>query len=119
MNKTKKQIIVLTIFIMIMAILSMKYIVNASIVIDPTDPGTGGNSAVTNTSGTGNSTPANNTQNLYSNSQANNTVANNVNKTNTSTMPATGIDDTAVYIMVIFAISAIFAYKKMKDYKLK
>ena len=80
------------------------------------------------TSGTGttttNNTPSNNTQvnntpqNLYTNSQTN-TPANNVSKNNTSTMPATGIDDTAVYIMIIFAISAIFAYKKMKDYKLK
>ena len=81
-----------------------------------------------NTSNTSNSSnTANNTNTNKSNTNTNNTNTNNANanknsstynNTNTN-LPKTGIEDsipTAVLI-VIFAISAVYAYKKISDYK--
>lgn len=81
-----------------------------------------------NTSNTSNSSnTANNTNSNKSNTNTNNTNTNNANanknsstynNTNTN-LPKTGIEDsipTAVLI-VIFAISAVYAYKKISDYK--
>ena len=79
-----------------------------------------------NTSNTSNSSnTANNTNtnknNTNTNSNKSNTNTNNTNtynNTNTN-LPKTGIEDsipTAVLI-VIFAISAVYAYKKISDYK--
>jgi len=81
-----------------------------------------------NTSNTSNSSnTANNTNTNKNNTNTNNTNTNNANanknsstynNTNTN-LPKTGIEDsipTAVLI-VIFAISAVYAYKKISDYK--
>lgn len=72
---------------------------------------------------TGNNTPTNNTP-------VNNTPSNNVNKNNTNTsnssiynntnLPKTGIGDSSIpvaMLVVIFGISAVYAYKKIKDYR--
>ena len=58
----------------------------------------------------------NNTTNNTSNNTANR--ANNVNNNNSSSLPQTGIQDYNIgIIMVICVASAIFAYKKINDYK--
>lgn len=47
----------------------------------------------------------------------NNTVSNNTTKNNTTnTMPNTGIESTSMVIIAICVISAIYAYKKIRDY---
>ena len=70
-----------------------------------------------------NNTEKNNTvvaNNTVANNTVNNTKANtNTNKnTNTGDMPDTGIEDAPWLIMLICAISAGFAYKKIKEYKI-
>ena len=71
----------------------------------------------------GNNTPANNTP--ANNTPKNNTTNNNVNKNNSSiynntNLPKTGIGDSSIpvaMLVVIFGISAVYAYKKIKDYR--
>lgn len=80
-------------------------------------------STLTSNNTTGNNTPTNNTP-------VNNTPSNNVNKNNTNTsnssiynntnLPKTGIGDSSIpvaMLVVIFGISAVYAYKKIKDYR--
>jgi len=84
-------------------------------------------SNTSNTSNSSNTANNTNTNSNKSNTNTNNTNTNNANanknsstynNTNTN-LPKTGIEDsipTAVLI-VIFAISAVYAYKKISDYK--
>ena len=62
---------------------------------------------------TGNNT-TNNTINNTTNNTTNNTNVSNY--TNSTKLPQTGIDSSVLFIMAIFAVSAVFAYKKIKDY---
>ena len=90
-----------------------------------------GNSSSTNNSV---SNTTNNTTNSTSNRTSNNTVANNslnsltnnsvltTNNTsvyNNSSLPKTGIEDhiPATILLVVFGVSAIYAYKKIQDYR--
>ncbi len=74
-----------------------------------------------NTSNTGNTNSGNtNTRNTNTNSsnvQNLNALRNTANTTNT--LPKTGIQDSlpTVLLVVVFAISAVYAYKKIKDYR--
>ena len=77
-----------------------------------------------NTSNTGNTNTGNtNTRNTNTNSsnvQNLNAIRNTANRTNTTnTLPNTGIGDSlpTVLLVVVFAISAVYAYKKIKDYR--
>lgn len=73
------------------------------------------------------STSTNTTNNVTSNSTANttNNTANTTNKTNNSSvytntnLPKTGLTDSipVAALIVILGISAVYAYKKVKDYK--
>lgn len=74
-----------------------------------------------------NNTTAEDTNNTVTNNTTNNTVLNTsttnntVNKVNnvTNTLPKTGIEDSpAAIIMIIGVISAIYAYKKIRDYNI-
>ena len=72
------------------------------------------NTTNTNTGNTNASnTNASNVQNL-------NALRNTSNTANTSnTLPKTGLEDSlpTVLLVVVFAISAVYAYKKIKDYR--
>lgn len=85
-----------------------------------------------NTSGTNNTTNTNNT-NTNTNSNTNTNVApisatannttnntstyNNTNSTsNSSSLPYTGTNSKTILLVVVFAISAVYAYKKVSDY---
>ena len=83
-----------------------------------------GNSS--NTSNTGNTNTGNkntgntNTNTNSSNVQNLNALRNTSNTTNTAnTLPKTGIQDSlpTVLLVVVFGISAVYAYKKIKDYR--
>ena len=72
----------------------------------------------TNTNNTNNT----NTNNANTNRNNSNTNSNNTNATNiynTNNLPQTGIEDSipVAMLVVIFSISAIYAYKKIKDYR--
>lgn len=88
----------------------------------------------TNTATTGNNTTNRTSNNTSSNSSRNNTAtsalnsANATNRTNTTnntstynntTLPHTGIGDSipVAVLVVVFGISAVYAYKKIKEYK--
>ena len=67
-----------------------------------------------------------NTNNTNTNRANNNNSANNTNRTNNTNLyanennlPSTGIEDSmpTVLLIVVFGISAIYAYKKISDYK--
>ena len=80
-----------------------------------------------NTSNTGNTNTGNtntgntNTGNTNSGNVQNlNALRNTSNTANTAnTLPKTGIEDSlpTVLLVVVFAISAVYAYKKIKDYR--
>ncbi len=83
-----------------------------------------GDNTTTNTGNTGNTNSGNtNTRNTNSNAsnvQNINALKNTSNTANrTNTLPNTGIGDSlpTVLLVVVFAISAIYAYKKIKDYR--
>lgn len=71
-----------------------------------------GNNTVNNLNNTNNT--ANNAVNNVTNNTRNNTT-NNTNKV--TTMPNTGVDYSILLIVAICGISAIYAYKKISDYK--
>lgn len=64
---------------------------------------------------------SNNTTNNTTNNTANNLVlkTNNTSNYNNTSLPKTGVADTmpAVILVVVLGISAVYAYKKMQEYK--
>lgn len=85
------------------------------------------NSNNTNTN-TNSNTPSNNSNTNRSNTNSANTNSNNTNNTNNANnssiynntnLPKTGIEDSipVAMLVVIFGISAIYAYKKIRDYR--
>ena len=82
----------------------------------------GTNSATTGNNTTGNNTTRNNTATsaLNSANATNRTnTANNTSTYNNTTLPHTGIGDSipVAVLVVVFGISAVYAYKKIKEYK--
>lgn len=62
-----------------------------------------------------NNTTTNNT--ITNNTTTNNTVSTNTAKNNTTnSMPNTGIESTSIVIIAICIISAVYAYKKIREY---
>ena len=79
------------------------------------------NNASTNNANTNN---ANTNTNRTNNTNTNNASRNNTNNTNRSnynntSLPKTGIEDSipVALLVVVFGISAVYAYKKIKDYR--
>lgn len=91
------------------------------------DNDTNGFSDLTNTINNTNTNNANNTNTNNANTNTNNTNTNtnNTNKTNNSSvynntnLPKTGIEDSipVALLVVVFGISAVYAYKKIKEYR--
>ena len=85
---------------------------------------TNNNSANTNTNNANTSTdvPGNETQLLANNNNTANTNSNRTNNSsiyNNTSLPKTGLADSVpvVLLVVVFGVSAIYAYKKINDYK--
>lgn len=82
--------------------------------LNPTGNNTATNNVTNNT--TNNTTDVNNTLNELNTSA----LTNNNNTTyNNTSLPNTGIQDSipTIILITVFAISAIYAYKKVKDYQ--
>lgn len=64
---------------------------------------------------TKNSTPSNTPNNTPNNAKKNSSVYNNTN----NNLPKTGIEDSipVAALVVVFGVSAVYAYKKIKEYK--
>lgn len=101
---------------------------NNTVTITATTDTTGGNSNE-NTNSNTNTNTANitsivssntNTTDNTSNNTANNTSTyNNTNATtNSSSLPYTGTNSKTIVLVVLFAISAVYAYKKVSDYNI-
>lgn len=75
------------------------------------------NNTTTNNTNTNRNTSTNNT-NTSLNTSTNNVSSYNNATNNTSNLPKTGIEDSipTMVLIVVFGISAIYAYKKIKDY---
>lgn len=82
-------------------------------------------SDLTGTLNTNNTNTNTNTNTNGTNTNTNKTNTNNTNKTNTSSiynntnLPKTGIEDSipVAMLVVVFGISAVYAYKKIKEYR--
>ncbi len=72
-----------------------------------------------NTNINNNNTNINNYNTNRNNTNINNTNTNSTNIYNTNNLPKTGIEDSipVALLVVVFAISAVYAYKKIKDYR--
>ena len=66
---------------------------------------------------TGNNTPNNTVKNTVNNTATNNNVAKNNTNRNSTTIPDAGLDQSIVFVIAMFGISAVYAYKKIRDYK--
>ena len=66
-----------------------------------------------------NNTNVNNSNTNRNNTNVNNSNTNNTNIYNTNNLPKTGIEDSipVALLVVVFGISAVYAYKKIKDYR--
>lgn len=109
--------------IVLVMIISLSMILIASQVFADTDLTNTltGNSTTNNTiTITGNNT-INTTNNTTANNTTNNVVltTNNTSTYNNTSLPNTGIGDSipGVILVVVLGISAVYAYKKMQDYK--
>ena len=61
---------------------------------------------------------ANTNKNTNKNVNLNNNTANkNVNNNTNTGIPYTGLDNSVTFVIIAFGISAVFAYKKIRDYK--
>ena len=122
MLKTKKIVILLVVIFAILGLISVQVYATDTNIIDLDDLIGGNNSNTTNQTDT-------NTQNVTTNETGNVTGGNeetiiqpNTNRTNTTAnneLPQTGVteDITVVFFIIVCAVLAIYAYKKIRDYK--
>lgn len=108
-NSLIKGILLVTIVAILMLVTNSVYAADA-IVLSPTD-----NNAATNNSAVDNNA---NTNSALTSTLTPTTPVNNTSTLN-SNLPKTGIaDNTVVFIIVgVCAVAAIYAYKKVRDYK--
>lgn len=81
-----------------------------------------GNSSSNNSTNNNSSNTGNNTSNTNTNRSSNNTSNTNTNNSsvyNNTSLPKTGLSDSipVVLLVVVFGASAIYAYKKVNEYK--
>jgi len=79
---------------------------------------TSNNSSTNTNTSNNNSTNSNSTRNTNNTANKTNNT-NNSSKYNNTNLPKTGIEDSipVAMLVVVFGISAIYAYKKIKDYR--
>ena len=123
MLKTKKIVILLVVIFAILGLISVQVYATDTNIIDLDDLIGGNNSNTTNQTDT-------NTQNVTTNETGNVTGGNeatiiqpHTNRTNTTAnneLPQTGVteDITVVFFIIVCAVLAIYAYKKIRDYRL-
>lgn len=118
----KKSNLIKLFSILIISVMVMMFNVN----VLAADNDVNGFSDLTNTINTTNSTNSENKNGAgNSNADNNNKTNNNTNKTNNSSvynntnLPSTGIEDSipVALLITVFGISAVYAYKKIKEYR--
>lgn len=119
----KKTNLIKVISILLISVMVMLFFTTVNAANDDgfTELTVGNNTSGNNTSG--NNTPSNNTptNNTPSNNTSKNNTTNNANSSvyNNSNLPKTGISDSipVAMLVVVFGISAVYAYKKINDYR--
>lgn len=119
MNIGKKELIISVVLILVFLIIG----VNASVLATTIDVGDFVNRIKGDNNTTTNNTaipqiPSNRTNNETQNSPATNNSINNANTNTPGKVPDTGLEDAPWLIIGICAISAVFAYKKIKEYRI-
>lgn len=127
MSKIKTKELIICIVTLMILVLSIVTDVFASDIMDTLGNNSAGNNNISEIVDRGNDTTSNNTigNNSTNNITANNVTTNKVtnktnntaNNTNKTTMPDTGVDYSILLIVAVCGISAIYAYKKISDYK--
>ncbi len=118
MKNSKVVKIILIMLIGFIILLGSKSAIAANNFTDLTD--TLNNTSSSATLNDGNNTSNNNTTNNTTNNTANNVLkTNNTSNYNNSTLPSTGLGNSmpAIILVVVFAISAVYAYKKVEEYR--
>lgn len=116
--------------ISILVISLMVMLFSTSVMAAETDNGfTDLTPRVDNNTTNGTSNANSNTANTNTNNTNRNNTSNNTNRTNntnnssiynnTNSLPRTGVTDSipVAVLLIVFAISAVYAYKKIKDYR--
>lgn len=112
MFKTKKKELIICIITIVALLFTIRTTFAADTINELNNTGVN-NTNIYNTMP--NNTPVNNNTNKNTNTNTNkNTKTNNTN----TTLPQTGIDSSMVFIIAICGISAIYAYKKIRDYNI-
>lgn len=118
MSKKKTKELIVCIIALIVLMLAVVTDVFAMSIEDALGNNSTGNNFSTIPDAT-NTTTGNNTSNNLTNNTANSNVnnKNNTNRNNNATaIPNTGVDYSVVLIIAVCGISAVYAYKKIKDY---
>lgn len=123
MKKMRLVKIILAITICLLVVLSANQVFAANNIITDLTNTIDGNTSSGNASL--NNAVSNNTTNSVGNNTINNATnnavltTNNTSNYNDANLPKTGIEDSipAVLLVVVFGISAVYAYKKIQDYK--
>ena len=132
MSKKILSILIVTILLLVCVLNSKVFATNNLVTIDASNTsgadttGTGA-SAITITSSSSNNTTnsagntANNSvNNLTANTNSNNNAASSYNNTSNSTnrtgLPYTGTNSSVIFIVMALVVSAVYAYKKVRDY---
>ena len=131
MNKTKELVIcIISILVLVLAITTNVFATGTpdlNTLLSNTDNNLTNSNVPNNTSGnliepTVSNTTSNSIDNNTSNNTINNTVNNTTNNTNnaannnTVAMPYTGVNNSVIVIIAVCGVSAIYAYKKIRDY---
>ena len=114
----KKSTLIKFVSILLISVMVMMFSTNVFAATELSLPGsTSGNNTQTNTS---DNTPSNASKNNISNNTSNGNTNRNSNSIyNNTNLPKTGIEDSipVAMLVVVFGISAVYAYKKIKDYR--
>lgn len=115
--KTKELIVcLLAVSILILAIATNVFATDINALVNDANNNNDGYTEIENTvNGNGNINVNNNAKN-NSTVGSTNKIANNTNTNKTTTIPYTGIDYSVVVIIAICGVSAVYAYKKIRDY---
>lgn len=123
--KKSNLIQIITILLVSIMVMLFSTSVNSETTLDPINMQaleSNSNSNSANNTNTNNTNKANKTNNTNTN---NTNKANNINNTNNSSvynnnnLPKTGIEDSipVAALVVVFGVSAVYAYRKIKEYK--
>jgi len=118
MKNSKSVKIILIITISLIILLVTKSVLAVSNFTDLTNTVSGNNTSSLNSAN--NSATNNTTNNTKNNTSSNNVLTtNNTSNYNNSSLPKTGVESSipSVILVVVFTISAVYAYKKIQDYK--